>query len=284
MPVQRRLPEGQIRDQISEAIRTGEGLREAGGELAVVRSAYETWDKRNEIFLDRAFSSSGWLGPSTPKDEYVSAVGLKYPFGPAIAENVSLPDLLADVDTKIARLRNVLGILDAYDGPPDEEADAPIGGDGRPTIFIVHGRDTTARMEVELLIRRATSAEPVVLADQLNGGSVTLIEKLEEHLGRDGRAEFAVVIMSADDLGRLNAEGEDLKPRARQNVVLELGFAMAALGRRNVAILHEEGIDLPSDINGVAYYPLDSTGAWKTRIAGELRAADFDVDADALIS
>ena len=84
--------------------------------------------------------------------------------------------------------------------------------------------------------------------------------------------------MTGDDVGRLNEESEELKPRARENVVLELGYAMGSLGRRRVAILHEEGIELPSDIAGVAYYPLDTAGAWKTRLLGELKAASIVVN------
>jgi predicted nucleotide-binding protein len=126
--------------------------------------------------------------------------------------------------------------------------------------------------------------EPVVLADQIGGGAVTLIEKLEEHLGENSSATFAVIVMTGDDIGRLNEDGEELKPRARQNVVLELGYAMGSLGRRRVAILHENGVELPSDIGGVAYYPLDSAGAWKTRLLGELKAAGIVVNAEALLS
>lgn len=132
-----------------------------------------------------------------------------------------------------------------------------------------------------MLIHRATDLKPVVLASQPNQGA-TLIEKLEAHLNA-GSSAFAVIIMTADDLGRLNVEGEKEQPRARQNVVLELGFAMGVLGRRRVAILHEEGIELPSDVHGVAYYPLDAHGAWKTALLGELRAAGIHVDADALL-
>jgi predicted nucleotide-binding protein len=66
-------------------------------------------------------------------------------------------------------------------------------------------------------------------------------------------------------------------------VILELGYAMAALGRRRVAILYQEGVEIPSDILGLAYYELDSKGAWKTKIAGELLAAGFDVDATQLL-
>jgi predicted nucleotide-binding protein len=35
--------------------------------------------------------------------------------------------------------------------------------------------------------------------------------------------------------------------RARQNVLLELGFFLGKLGRPNVRTLYEEGVEIPSD-------------------------------------
>lgn len=281
MTIVRRLPESQIRKQVEEAIDAGQALRGGTRDLALVRTAFETWDKRNGILLDRAFEKSGWLD-STPKDEYLSGFGLTYPLGPEVADDVTVEGLLVDLDVKVERLQRLLGTLDAYDGPVD---DAPTQSEttGPSTVFVVHGRAETPRLEVENLIRRATHVEPVVLADQIGGGAVTLIEKLEEHLGTTSTAAFAVVIMTGDDVGRLDEDGESGRPRARQNVVLELGYAMGALGRRHVAILHQDGLELPSDIAGVAYYPLDAAGAWRTRILGELKAAGIEVDADALL-
>ena len=42
------------------------------------------------------------------------------------------------------------------------------------------------------------------------------------------------------------------------------------LGRRNVAILYEPGVELPSDITGVGYIELDDAGGWKLKLANEL--------------
>lgn len=281
MTVVRRLPESQIRIQVEEAVAAGDTLKSEAQDLAVLRTAFGTWDKRNELVLERAFEKSGWLD-STPKDEYVSAFGLQYPLGPEVAEDVTVDGLLADVDVKMERLQRLLATLDAYEGPAD---DAPGSStEGPATVFVVHGRADQPRLEVENLIRRATQIEPVVLRDQIGGGAVTIIEKLEEHLGAGSSAAFAVIIMTGDDVGRLSEDGEIDRPRARQNVVLELGYAMGTLGRRRVAILHEDDVELPSDIAGVAYYPLDGAGAWRTRILGELKAAGIAVNAEALLS
>jgi hypothetical protein len=71
-----------VRVQIEEAIAAADEIK-PGPNVGVVRTAFETWDKRNEIFLDRAFEKHGFLDIS-PKDDYASALGLTYPLGPAL--------------------------------------------------------------------------------------------------------------------------------------------------------------------------------------------------------
>lgn len=115
MTILRRLPESQIRAQVQEAIDAGLAIVEGSDDLAVVETAFSTWDKRNEIVLERAFEKGGWLD-STPKDEYASALGLTYPFGPEMADAVTVQGLLADVEVKRERLDRLLATLDAYEG------------------------------------------------------------------------------------------------------------------------------------------------------------------------
>ena len=69
-----------------------------------------------------------------------------------------------------------------------------------------------------------------------------------------------------------------MQGRARQNVVFELGFFIGALGRSRVAVLYEDGVELPSDMNGILYTILDAQGAWRIGLGRELRAAGFAVD------
>jgi predicted nucleotide-binding protein len=118
-----------------------------------------------------------------------------------------------------------------------------------------------------------------ILHEQANGGR-TVIEKFEAH-AED--AAFAVVLLTPDDEGYLASKPEENKPRARQNVILELGFFLGALGRTNVCALHKGNVELPSDINGVLYVPLDEGEAWKFRLAKELRAAGIDVDMNKIV-
>ena len=138
-------------------------------------------------------------------------------------------------------------------------------------VFLVHGHDVTLLQSVARFLEKL-QLEVVILAEQPGGGK-TLIEKLEAN--QDVR--FAVVLLTADDLGRAK-NATDLNPRARQNVVLELGYFVAHLGRANVAPLYESGVELPSDYTGVEYIKIDSAGAWKMKLVQELRAAKLDVD------
>lgn len=88
---------------------------------------------------------------------------------------------------------------------------------------------------------------------------------------------FAVVLLTPDDVGRGITE-EDLKPRARQNVLLELGYFIGYLGRGKVCALKRGDVELPSDYVGVVWEKMDGGEGWKLALARELSAAGHQVD------
>jgi predicted nucleotide-binding protein len=45
-----------------------------------------------------------------------------------------------------------------------------------------------------------------------------------------------------------------------------------------------EGVELPSDIDGILYILLDKNSAWKTTLAKELKFEGFDIDMNKAIS
>jgi predicted nucleotide-binding protein len=139
-------------------------------------------------------------------------------------------------------------------------------------VLVVHGRNEAAREKVARFLTRL-GFEPILLAE-VPGSGRTLIEKLE---GQSSIA-FAVVLLTGDDAGKLSSPAERLRPRARQNVIFELGFALGRLGRERVCALYEEGVELPSDYRGVEYAPLDPAGAWRARLAKELHVAGLRFD------
>ena len=141
-------------------------------------------------------------------------------------------------------------------------------------VFVVHGHDEAARETVARFLERLR-LEPVVLHEQPNKGR-TIIEKFVEHAD----VGFVVVLLTPDDLGALAKNKDELKPRARQNVILEMVFFIGQLGRERVCPFVKGAVETPSDYDGVVYTKLDDSGGWKTKLNEELKAAGFDVDAN----
>jgi predicted nucleotide-binding protein len=135
-------------------------------------------------------------------------------------------------------------------------------------IFIVHGRDDAAKIEVARLVERA-GLEAVILHEQANGGR-TIIQKFEDH---GSAAGFAIVIMTPDDVGGLDKDS--LQPRARQNVIGEMFWFAGRLGRERVCALKRGAIEVPTDFAGVGYVDMDSSGAWKKDVLRELEHAGY---------
>jgi predicted nucleotide-binding protein len=123
--------------------------------------------------------------------------------------------------------------------------------------------------------------EPVILHEQPSEGR-TIIENFSVHAKEAG---FALVLLTADDLGREKGvkRSPPLQPRARQNVVFEMGFFFGSLERGRVCAIHEVGVGIPSDLDGILYVPYDaSSGKWRYDVAKELRNAGYDIDLNLL--
>jgi len=138
-------------------------------------------------------------------------------------------------------------------------------------VFVVHGHDGEPKAEVARFIEQL-GFKAVVLHELPNRGR-TIITKFREVAAGAG---FAVILMTPDDHGGI--AGQDTRPRARQNVIFELGFFIGTLGPDRVAALVKGGVERPSDFEGVAYTELDASGAWKQALGQELQAAGFKID------
>ncbi len=92
-----------------------------------------------------------------------------------------------------------------------------------------------------------------------------------------------MVLLTPDDIGAAIQDKDKIKPRARQNVILELGFFIGKLGRKSVCALKAHDVETPSDFDGVVYIVLDEPGAWKMALARELKDAGFDIDANRVL-
>ena len=84
--------------------------------------------------------------------------------------------------------------------------------------------------------------------DDQPSNSMTIIQKLEYYSPKVG---FAIVLMTADNIGKEKSDSGNAKPRARQNVLLELGYFIAKLERKYVHVACHKNIEIPSDWSGV---------------------------------
>ena len=193
-----------------------------------------------------------------------------------------IADFREGVQAQITRLESITDRLVLIPEPhssvtgSQDRGFRPTERDGHSRkVFIVHGHDGATRQSVCRFLEKL-DLEPIVLHEQANKGR-TVMEKIEAN----SDVEFAVVLMTGDDVGGVeNTTSDRLVPRARQNVILELGYFLGRIGRDRVCALHEQGVELPSDYVGVVFVPLD--GGWQLELAREIRAAGIHVDLNLL--
>jgi len=147
-------------------------------------------------------------------------------------------------------------------------------------IFVVHGHNEAMKQDVARVLEKL-DIDPIILHEKPNEGR-TIIEKFTDY----SSVSFAVVLLSPDDMGYAKDQQPiDAKPRARQNVIFELGFFIGKLGRKNIYVLYQEETDfeMPSDYKGVLYTPYDTSGTWKFELIKELKNCGYDIDANKLL-
>ena len=152
----------------------------------------------------------------------------------------------------VSSVRSIVAALGAAstwvaDEASIEPVDQTTGTDpsqGSNRVFIVHGRDSEIKDQVAEHLR-SMNLDPIILNEQANQG-LTVIEKFEKHAD----VAFAVVLMTPDDIGGPQSQGGNLGPRARQNVIFELGFFIGKLGRNRVCALTSGEVEIPSDYSG----------------------------------
>ena len=144
-------------------------------------------------------------------------------------------------------------------------------------VFVVHGHDESARETVARFLEKL-ELTPIILHEQPNGGR-TIIEKFEDY----AEVGFAVILLTPDDIGASGGSADELGCRARQNVILELGFFLGRLGRDRVCALVKGDVETPSDYDGVVYTEFDDGGGWRMKLVRELKNAGFDADANLVL-
>lgn len=190
----------------------------------------------------------------------------------SITANVDNPPTVHPVDHQSWANSTISPAVGIHQGAKAKESLTPPAKTEK--IFIVHGHDDVAKIYVHHFLNQLTGIDAVVLHEQGNS-SQALIEKLEKAADEIG---YAVILLTPDDIGRAKTDTE-LESRGRQNVIFEMGYFMALLGRDKVAVLHQNDVAEPGDIRGMLYIPFNSfSNDWKGKLAGELKNAGFRVD------
>lgn len=238
----------------------------------ITSSNEQAWEAVVQDLLVQAF------GSLSPNVERILAVGrLNFAFGGGNETEWEA----ARAETMTTRLEILDGLIDLLDSEANLAAAGSVSSAQpssspdqiRNTVFLVHGHDEAAIHEVARLLEQL-DLEVIILREQPNSGR-TIIEKFVDY----SNVGFAVVLLTGDDRGGAKSLTRDeQKLRARQNVILELGFFLGRLGRNRVCVLHQADVEIPSDYSGVLFLPLDPAGAWRLALARELKAAGLDVN------
>lgn len=232
------------------------------------------WSEYNSELLKRLFDNF------TIANEYVSS-SFAYAYLGSYTFHGEVNNFRQEIGRKITKLESILERLDLIpelNSPSTKplvsaNQTIPITND----VFIVHGQDEGTKETVARFLSKF-DLNPIILHEQANAGK-TIIEKFESHASSVG---CAVVLMTPDDIGYIKDKVDQAKPRARQNVIFELGYFIGKLSRKNVFALYSEGVELPSDYQGVLFIPLDKGGVWKLQLAKELKNAGLYIDMNKL--
>ncbi|MBI2560542.1 MAG: nucleotide-binding protein [Planctomycetes bacterium] len=162
--------------------------------------------------------------------------------------------------------------LEAFGEVTPESAGMELRGN---KIFFAYA---TKRKDLVLNLARYVEKQhglKTVLMEEEPHGGRSLIEKFEELASECG---FGVFVLTADDECIVSTpNGEKKEKRARQNVILEVGYFWGMLGRKKrIAVLVEEGVEIPTDVNALGWIPITGDlGDTKLKLTQELEKAEI---------
>ena len=260
--------------KIQAQIVKGQKLRDqtihSEDELEKARAESEKWSEYNKQLLSRLFTDSSIADRCWLFHDYTPTINAWIPSERTVEEEFL--ELVTNYRKRMnSHLIDLEGIRDEL--PLIPEKSSAVSSDQvtvtRNEVFIVHGRDHGAKETIAREVEKL-GLKAVILHEQPNKGR-TIIEKLEE-LAKS--ASFAIVLLTPDDFGALKDRIDGTRnPRARQNVVFELGYFIGRLGRERVCPIYKGEIESPSDIDGIVYVRMDEAGAWRQDLTQEMESA-----------
>ncbi|MBK6949085.1 MAG: nucleotide-binding protein [Haliscomenobacter sp.] len=171
-----------------------------------------------------------------------------------------LQEFIEDVKNKVNNLRQLVAKTSLIKTEINEPIITKTSSASINKVFIVHGHNNEVKVNVARTVEKL-GLEAIILHEQANSGK-TIIEKFEEH----SEVAFVIVLLTDDDFGK-SKKADNLNNRARQNVILELGYFIGKLSRNKVCPLYVPGVELPSDLHGLLYIELDAEESWKFKLA-----------------
>jgi predicted nucleotide-binding protein len=273
------VTKSELKNMLTNCIKDGELLRSKPvrpaytpeeGELSSVEKydiEYKQWNNRTVRILKSIFDAN---------DDIVKEFEqTNYPY----ASTDAVRTIKESLRLKIDYLSDLIEISPTF----QEVSNTEIENAGTPPIvldmqkiFIVHGHDNALKEAVARILEHL-NLNPIILHEQVNQGQ-TIIEKFESNSAEAG---FAIILLTADDLGKAKDDKAD-RARARQNVVFEMGYFMGKLGRNHVFVLLEDGVEKPGDLDGIVYTPVNSN--WQLSLVQELKVCGYNVDANDLLN
>lgn len=245
-------------------------------QLEEAKQNYYDWDDYNSELLKQNFNNEY----NEYKTDYDRVNLLVVTLLAGNSQRDELKELKVNVQNKINNLKQLVAKVELIKSEVPEKvfSQVAVTSDNfeNNNVFIVHGHSNEVKINVARTLEKL-GLNPIILHEQANSGK-TIIEKFEEH----SNVGFAIVLLTADDLGKANKD-ENLKARARQNVILELGYFIGKLGRNRVSPLYTKDVELPSDLYGLLYVEIDSSEHWKISLSKELKAAGYDIDVNKII-
>lgn len=242
----------------------------------VNKDDFDVWESVTKDFLIKSF------GAQSDHIQEVIDIG-RYGSFPMRASTQYWDDKRRkDLVSKIKILEGLIDVLITEDELQTLQNDVIPGQNedekNNKSIFLVHGHNDSLVHEIARYLQ-LFDLKVTILREQPNEGR-TIIEKFEDF----SDVGFAVILLTPDDIGGIkNTPIDKLNPRARQNVILELGYFLGKLGRKRVCSLYQEGVEIPSDFSGVLFVLLDKGGYWKINLAKEIKAAGIPIDLNKVI-
>jgi len=263
-----------FKEEVNKRIVLGEEIYsrqiQTNRQFEQARQDYYDWNDFNSELLKQSFNN--------PNNEYKKKydnVNQKFIYVPKSPPE-ELQEFIEDVKNKVNNLRQLVAKVSLIKTEINEPALTKASVTNSNKVFIVHGHNNEVKVNVARTIEKL-GLEAIILHEQANSGK-TIIEKFEEH----SEVSFAIVLLTDDDLGK-NKKADNLNNRARQNVILELGYFIGKLSRNKICPLYMPGVELPSDLHGLLYIELDAEESWKFKLAKELKASGFNIDVNKIL-